>query len=86
MTLESDTGKNDNNSVWGSGLLQTIKGWTDVGAGVYNTVTGRNQKPAAAAPAVLTAQPAQQPTWTKYLPWVIGGVVVLVILALVVKK
>lgn len=80
--LVSSTGQNDPDSVWGSGLLNTVEGWGRAAGEIFSSFTGkdnRDKKPdankAATPPAV----------WQKYLPWAIGGLVLVLILALVLR-
>jgi hypothetical protein len=84
LDMQSDTGQNDPNSIWGSGnLLSTLGKLAGTAGDVYSRFTGKT--PAAAPPP--TAAPATSTSsWQKYLPWAIGGVVVLVVVALVFKR
>jgi hypothetical protein len=64
-----------------SGLLGQL---TDLGGAAANLYKAfGNQPAAAAAPA---AAPASSTNWAKYLPWAIGGVVLLIVLGFVFKK
>lgn len=88
MDLVANTGQNDDNSVWGSGLLDTIGKLTNTGLEVYGAVSGKT----AATPSTPTAAGAPSApassgsSWGSYLPWVLGGVVLLVVVLFVVRK
>ncbi len=76
----ANTGKQDSSSIWGSGL---ISGITSLGTGAIGAYQTLNGKPAAtptpgkpATPPPATAAPAS--AFTKYLPYIIGAVVLLV--------
>ena len=84
-TLQANTGQNDNNSVWGSGLLDTVGAWGNTAGTLYNTFTNNGAAPATPT-ATASPTPAASSGFSKYLPWVIGGVVLLVVLGIVFKK
>ena len=67
------------------GLLGTIGNLASTGRGLYDTIAGRQS--AVTPPAVTAASAAPETSsWTKYLPWVIGGVVLLVVLGVFMRK
>jgi hypothetical protein len=77
--LNSATGQNDPGGIWG--FLQSAEKAGVGAADVIQLFTGKKSAPApAAAPA------ASSPDWMKYLPWAIGGVVLLVVVGMVFKK
>lgn len=90
--LEASTGQNDPNSIYGSGLLGTLNSLTNTAGQVYNTVQqvrGKTPTPGAtpvAAPAANPAPAAATSGWKKYLPWIIGGAGLLLVLAFVLRK
>lgn len=61
-------------------ILGSVKDLAGTASSVYGAVTGTPQR-AAPAPA-----PVASSTWQKYLPWAIGGVVLLVIVGVLFKK
>ncbi len=87
-TLTANTGQNDPNSVWGSGLLTDISGLATLGAGVYSTIAGKTGTP--------TQPPSTAPTssqrlsvgssWTQYLPWIGGAVILLIVIGFVFRR
>jgi hypothetical protein len=84
VSLEGYTGKNDTSedSVW-SGLLKDVGDVANKGVGIYTALKGnKTAKPPAPAPAAI----APQSNWQQYLPWAIGGVVLIVVLGLVFKR
>ena len=84
--LTASTGAGDDSSVFGSGLLSTLDTLGKVGqtgAGLYTSLPG---KAAPAGTAAAPAAAASTSTWTKYLPWIIGGVVLLVVLGFVFRR
>lgn len=81
MDLSSNTGYS------GGGIYDVLGGLgalANTGAQVYGTITGTHPPqttgPAPAAPAPTT------PAWQKYLPWAIGGVVLLLVVGLVFRR
>jgi hypothetical protein len=64
-----------------SGLGNAVK----TGAAAYQAVAGGNNPATNNSTARAAAAPAPA-SFTQYLPWAIGGVIVLVIVALFVRK
>lgn len=58
---------------------------TDFGQAAANIYKVFGDQPQAKAPAAPAAT-ASSPSWIKYLPWAIGGLVLLVALGFVFKK
>jgi len=80
--LNSATGQNDAGGIWG--FLQSAEKAGVGAADVIKLFTGgNNSAPAAAAPAPAASA---SPEWMKYLPWAIGGVILLVVVGMVFKK
>jgi hypothetical protein len=90
-TLNANTGINDSSSPWGN-LVSNLGGAAlQIGANVANNyahqITGAQQtasqtaQPASTAQKVVNngSQTAQVTSWKSYIPWIIGGVVVLVL-------
>lgn len=84
MELVANTGQADRSSVWGSGLLSTITGLGDTAARIIGSVRGTGQT------AAQTPAPAARPTTTSgspaWLPWAIGGGLLLVVAVLFMRK
>jgi len=80
--LNSATGQNDPGGIWG--FLQSAEKAGLGAANVIKLFTGGDSAPAPVAPT--TAAPAASPEWMKYLPWAIGGVILLVVVGMVFKK
>lgn len=86
MDLSGNTGVNDPNSLWGSGLLSTVEGYTQDASGLYTAasplvtaISGQTpiKAPSSSAPG-LSGTPIAAPSLTSgYMPWLIGGAVVL---------
>ena len=79
--LNSATGQNDPGGIWG--FLQSAEKAGVGAADVIKLFTGDKSAPAPAAPAPAAAA---SPEWMKYLPWAIGGVILLVVVGMVFKK
>jgi hypothetical protein len=84
MELAANTGQADRSSVWGSGLLSTITGLGDTAARIIGSVRGTGQTAAQTpAPVVGRATVGGTPSW---LPWAIGGGLLLVVAVLFMRK
>lgn len=66
-----------------SSALDTALELWGKGADIYSTLTGKPATTVAPSGAVAAAAPAPK---TNYLPWIIGGVVALVVLIFVFRK
>lgn len=68
--------------------LSLLKEGIGIGSDIYKTATGEvKQASAPTANASGSAAPAAPAnSWTAYLPWAIGGVVLLVVLGFVFRK
>jgi hypothetical protein len=73
IQLQSNTGSGSGSNDSGSGFFKTLQDAVTTGANVYKTVNGQPKKATAA-------------TWTKYLPLMIGGVVLIVVLGIVFRR
>lgn len=65
-------------------FTNSVAGLVKTGADVANTIAGKSGTQAPATPT--TSAPAAPSSWTKYLPWVIGAVVLLVVLGVFMRK
>lgn len=82
--LTASTGKADSDSVWSTGLLNAV---TTAGSIFTNyNQTDAQKKQAASAAANAKATNKQTATIKTYLPWVIGGVVLLAAAVFFVKR
>ena len=87
VTLQSNTGQNDNGSVYGSGLLSTVERWGGVAADLYSSFSGNGKKDTKPTPVQGPAPaPAAAPGWKSYLPWIVGAAVVVVIIFFARRK
>jgi len=57
-------------------VLGDIANYANQGSQIYNNVTGNN-KPNTTAPVVNVTTPAADSGIGKFLPWIIGGLVVI---------
>ena len=83
-TIQAATGQGE--GPW-SGLLSAAGQVARTGADVYRAVT-RPEEGQATTP-INNATPPPAPTangWTRYLPWIIGAVVALVVLGMFLKR
>jgi hypothetical protein len=80
-TASGSTGKNDSSSVWGSGLLTNLGTLVKTGTSVYSSLNGKTA--ATAAKPASTA--ASSSSFTKYLPYIIGGVVLLAVVGFIFR-
>lgn len=71
QNLTASTGKNDPNSLWGSNLLGTL-GTT--ASGLITSLSNNNKPKTTTNPLA------------KYLPYILGGVALLVVAALVFRR
>ena len=66
-----------------SGLLNSIMGYASQGADIFKNLTGQTK---AATPAATPAPATTTSSWSTYLPWVVGGLVLVVVLGLVFSR
>jgi hypothetical protein len=81
--LQGNTGMNDQNSIWNSGWLADAGNLVKSGFDIYKQTQG----------SIVPDRPAASPTlaaggssWTRYLPWVGGGLVLLLVLGFVFRR
>jgi hypothetical protein len=82
MAVTGNTGKNDSSSIWGSGLLSSLGTLGNTAGNIIGALNGKS-------PAT-TAKPGTATTTTssmsKYLPWAIGGIVVVVLMVVLLRR
>jgi len=89
MEATANTGQNDTSSGSIYNLFDKVAGAANAGLSIYNSVKNPNGKQPAATttPAATVAKTTTaEPTWKKYLPWIIGGGLLLGLLTVLFRK
>jgi hypothetical protein len=79
----NDSGSGDSSGSSGN-LLNGLLSFANQGSQIYKNIIGGSSPTAPATPKA-TAPAATTSTWQQYLPWAIGGVVLLVVVGLIFR-